>query len=182
MQAVIATLTVLVLLASVLAVVANIQRDQAVYQRDVAISAQLSIQSEDVGDSNPVISRLLSVAAWDIHQSGQAYDAMVAAATLPGIAVLSAGTGPVNTVTFSRDGRILASGGEDGTIRLWDVAAHQEIGGPINADAGSVDALALSHDGKILAAGYDDGTIRLWDMTTRRQIGGPRVTTPCSSR
>jgi hypothetical protein len=57
---------------------------QAARQRDAAISGQLAIQSEQLGDTNPVISRLLSVAAWRINPSSDARYAMLTARSLTG--------------------------------------------------------------------------------------------------
>ena len=79
----------------------------------------------------------------------------------------------MNAVAFSPDGTILASGDDDGTVRLWDVATRRPIGGPLTGHAGSVNAVAFSRDGRTLASGGHDGTVRLWDVATRRQFGGP---------
>ena len=130
-RAVIATLTVLVLLASALAVMANLQRQEAIRQRDVAASDQLMSQSQLLGDADPVISKLESIAAWRIHPSNDARYAMLAAAARPGIAVLASGSDPVDSVAFSSDGKMLASGSGDGAVRLWDVATHRQIGNPL---------------------------------------------------
>jgi WD40 repeat protein len=172
-QAVIASLTALVVLASVLAVVANLQRDQAVFQRNVAISDQLSTQSEDIADSDPRLSRLLGLAAWDIHHSGESYDAMLTAAGRPGLAVLSSDTGAVNGVAFNRSGTVLATGSADGTVRLWDVATRRQIGAPLDPGSGQIHAVAFSPDGNTLATADADGNVRLWDAATHGQIGQP---------
>src|SRR5215831_16107754 len=150
---------------------------QAAHQRDIAISSQLVNQSESLGDTNPVLAKLLSVAAWRINPSNNARYAMLAAATLPGIAILTGHAGPVVSVAFSPDGKTVAAGRGDGTVRLWDLATHRQIGGilgrPQNGHVGGVLSVAFSPDGKTVAAGRGDGTVRLWDLTTHRQIGRP---------
>jgi WD40 repeat protein len=71
--------------------------------------------------------------------------------------------GTVQRVVFTPDGRTLASGGDDGRIRFWDLRTGKRLGGPVDAHGG-VDALSLSPDGRTLASGGNDGEIRLWRM------------------
>ena len=66
--------------------------------------------------------------------------------------------------------QILATGSDDGTARLWDVATQQEIGAPMTADSEYVKGVAFSPDGTILATTSDDGTARLWDVATQQRI------------
>ena len=109
-RAVIATLTVLVLLASVLAVVANSQRQQADRELAAATSGELIAKSNALGDTNPVLAKLDSLAAWRIDPTNEARYAMLTAARLPGIDVLTAGDGAsFDAVAFSPDGKTLAA-------------------------------------------------------------------------
>lgn len=80
--------------------------------------------------------------------------------------------GAVTSVALDYTGRIMLSGGSDGTARIWDVrsgfqrlaiAAHGHFG---------VNAVALSRDGTVAVTGGEDGLVRAWDALT----GAERVT------
>ena len=172
-EALVAVLAVMVIGLASAAVVAFRAQRSAVHQLNIAVSNQLAIQSQELGDTNPVISKLLSVAAWRIYPSQQARYAMLTAGALPGLRVLAGDTGAVYSVAFSPDRTVLASASADRTIRLWNVATGRQIGKPLTGDKGEVNSVVFSPDGAVLASGGDDGTIRLWNVATRRQIGKP---------
>jgi WD40 repeat protein len=71
----------------------------------------------------------------------------------------------VNSVAFGRDGKLLASGGKDGSVVLWDVATHQSIGQPLAIHRNEVWSLALSPEGPTLASSDNDGIVVLWDIS-----------------
>ena len=76
-------------------------------------------------------------------------------------------TDAVQSLAFSPDGQILASGSFDNTVKLWNVATETNI--VTFKHTKPVNTVRFSSDGQTFASGGDDG-IHLWDMTTRKII------------
>jgi WD40 repeat protein len=70
---------------------------------------------------------------------------------------------------------VIASGGEDRTIRLWDARTSEPIGAPLEGHIDHVTSAAFGMiDGRpVIASGSRDRTIRLWDARTGETIGAP---------
>jgi WD40 repeat protein len=76
----------------------------------------------------------------------------------------------VKSLSFSPDGKTLASSGAEPIVRLWDVAGGREAF-PQPGHRSAVRVLAVSPaDGTVLTGGYD-GTVRRWDPASGRELG-----------
>ncbi len=78
-------------------------------------------------------------------------------------------TGAVNAVCFSASEETVLSCGDDGTIRLWDVATGQCLQ-TLAGHSRKVTALSFFRDEKRVLSGSTDQTVRLWDLTSGRNI------------
>jgi WD40 repeat protein len=75
-------------------------------------------------------------------------------------------TGEVYAVALSVDGRHALSGGEDHTVRWWNVDAGTAL--VLEGHIGEVYAVALSVDGRQALSGGDDNTLRWWDLSGKK--------------
>ncbi|MDE2887843.1 MAG: hypothetical protein OXR72_06480 [Gemmatimonadota bacterium] len=76
----------------------------------------------------------------------------------------------VFNVLFSPDGRVVASGSYDNTMRLWDVATGEALNTLSHPSA--INSVSFSPDGTTVASGADDNNVHLWNVAT-----GERITT-----
>lgn len=83
--------------------------------------------------------------------------------------------GTINTVCVSPDGQQILSSGDDGEVRIWDIATRTQtksFPGTKNS-AGAVwptSGVAYSPDGKTFVSGQKNSTPKLWDVATSKQI------------
>ena len=75
----------------------------------------------------------------------------------------------INSLDYSKDGRFIVSGSEDGTARIWDLDTNSHRVLETQATEGedtAVVSVSVSHDGRLVAAGCKDKIIRIWDVQT----------------
>ena len=178
-RGVIAGLVALTLIAVSAAGIAVHDAANASRQRVIALSQQLAVDSLFIASGDPLTARRLAVAAWSVYPSESALSIMTKFLTeqqQDGILPGDPANGGVKALAFSPDGQRLASASGDGTVRLWDPATGQAVGGSIQADTGpggGVNGVAFSPDGKLLATADANGTVRLWDPATGHPVGVP---------
>ena len=83
--------------------------------------------------------------------------------------ILDGHTNAATCVSFSPDGKTLASGGGDSLVRLWDVRTGRELK-TLKGHRNWIYSVSFSPDGSMLASTSGDHTIRLWDVRTGHEL------------
>jgi WD40 repeat protein/DNA-binding SARP family transcriptional activator len=81
-------------------------------------------------------------------------------------------TGSINAVSFSHDGRTLASADQDGTISVWNVRTHA-LRETLTGHSAAAQGVVFSPDGRTLYTAGFDGSVILWDLGGARRLGEP---------
>ena len=110
-----------------------------------------------------------STSLWDVSPTGSRE-----------VLTILAHEGKVHDAVYNPSGTIIASTGEDGTLRVWD-AVTGELLQSLPAQSDWVHFPAFSPDGQKLAAANQQGDISVWDVDSGREIGtmtkdGPALT------
>lgn len=140
---------------------------EVIINRDSSLLA--AIQARSVGDARHVTD----VAVWQLTASGVPRGEPIVFRAREELAPLSSGCAPVGSAAFSpADRDVLAIGGWDGTLTLWDARRGRVLGPPLNAERGVVSGVSFSPDGRRLAA-RDAGGVWVWNLSTRQPLSDP---------
>ncbi len=143
---------------------------EAENQARLVAARELAGIATDQLNSDPQLGLLLSLEAVNLTQAtglnapASAEEALFRAMQASQLQrIFSGHSEGINAVTFSPDGRFLATVSRDTDVKLWDIVTGQQIGS-LNAHAQPVNAVAFSPDSSQLATAGDDGFIILWNL------------------
>jgi WD40 repeat protein/serine/threonine protein kinase len=177
LRVLVAALSVLLLVASGAVVVATQLRQNALDERGRAdLSAQLNLSRRLAVEStlavgiDPRRTAMLALGAWQASETAEARSALLGNKTDHYRGVMTGHTGPISSVAISADGKIAASGGRDGTLRLWDVPSRKQLA--VLDDKGAwYRTVSMSADGKLLAAAsVNKSKVSIWSIPERKLL------------
>jgi WD40 repeat protein len=168
-------LAALTLLACGAGILAQQQAKTANAQRLIALSEQVTAESQAISD--PTTSALLAVAAWRISPTSQAASNLISAYTRVNVTTLGGQKGPVSSLSFSPDGKVLAVADDTGEVELWNTESKTPtLIRSLAGGSGSLTTQAVYNPhGSILATADSEGKVRLTNGATGQQIGPPLV-------
>jgi WD40 repeat protein len=130
------------------------QAEQAVQQKSYDTAARLAALAEK---ANPNLSQTKELLQKILIEYGGE------------LRTLTGHTGAINAIAYSPDGKFVLSGGEDQTLKLWEVASGKELR-TFTGHRGVVTSVAFSPDGNLAVSGSDDSTLRLWEVASGNEL------------
>merc|ERR1740130_1433552 len=73
------------------------------------------------------------------------------------------------SVAFSPDSKLVVSGSDDETVRVWEAATGKEVQ-KLEGHSSDVTSVAFSPDSKLVVSGSDDKTVRVWEAATGKEV------------
>jgi WD40 repeat protein len=161
-------LVVLTIVAVVAALIAVAKQQEAIRRLHDAVAAKLDAEGAAMlagltpGGDVRALQELLAANA--VEANGvPILDAQIARFTTQKI--VDSGSA-AHHLAYSPDGRRIATGQSDGTVRQWDSATGKPVGSLLRGHSANVNSVAYSPDGQRIASAGTDGTMRMWNAKT----------------
>lgn len=166
----IATLSILVVLALTATFTAVRKASDADTQRRLALSRELAARAGAMSAQYPETAMHLALKSYRQAPTVEAGSSLLSSYAAYRAHEFTGHTDTVSELAYSPDGRTLATASDDHTVKLWDVARHRMLA-TLAGHIGEVSRLAFSPDGRIVASAGEDQTVRLWDVHAPRAPG-----------
>ena len=144
---------------------------EAQKQANIALARQLAAQAQSINttrNSKQMIAVLLAVQSMKMFPSSEAAQVLLNNNFAAHPIARMTHDDRVDSVAFSPDGKYVASGSNDNTARVWELATGREVA-RMTHDY-DVDLVAFSPDGKYVASGSRDGTVHVWEAATGKEV------------
>ncbi|MEU1292023.1 helix-turn-helix domain-containing protein [Streptomyces sp. NPDC005840] len=153
-----------------------VQRTRMAERQQTAAASRLTAVAADrVRTDDAGLGAQLALTAFRIADTPEAVSSLLNSSASPAVTRLLSPGGAVQALALGSRGHLLAQGGADGTVRLWNTADTRHpvaAGDPLAAFPDAVYTVALSPDEKVLAAAGAHRVVKLWDVSAS---GRPRL-------